>query len=207
MRRLGVLLLVSVCMAPLLWRGDRTGEQSDRLEAPVVPEQIGTEFGRIDSPSVRSTSFEPYASVLPEQPTNVGQDLFGNGWFLDTQLTEARDLEWAPGMEVLIESVLRSIGGPIRDVKYVQCRTTSCVAVVTHHASLFFLDEAQRSEELISLIQQIQTAMEPVYRQSPRLGTTSVLPMVRLYSVETTLENLEDNNGTIINISGPASDE
>ena len=79
----------------------------------------------------------------------------------------------------MLEGLIRSVGGPVRDVKEVQCRTTGCWIVFTHHASLIFLDQAERTERIRAMEQQIQKTMEAMYRHSPRLGETSVLSVVR----------------------------
>ena len=119
---------------------------------------------------------------------------------------EAVDPDWAPQMAATIDSVLRSMGGYVRDAR-VDCFTTGCRAVAYYRPSFYLLDETVRAREATSLMTTFESAMAPLIEASPRLDGITGLGVAMISPEWPDENNLHETLGAVFFIKGPVQSD
>ena len=199
MQRLGISLLVLILLALGVWSTSLWNDE--RLEpfgneAHRGPQISGSEPDASGGPEAGSAPIEPSLQYEGDETSEESETPFRV-----TFETEPVDPDWAPRMAATLDSVIRSLGGPIRDVK-VECRSIHCRAEILHYSSLFELDEAGRNDVLKSLLDNFSEEMRPSVESSLGVDWTSGAALGEL-SPDKRLGSLppEDAYGTVLNFT------
>jgi hypothetical protein len=115
---------------------------------------------------------------------------------------EPVDPDWAPQMEATLDSLIRSMGSPVGDVKEVECRTTKCRAVVLLQPSLFLMEEEERNEAIVAFFDEFNRVMEPVIEASTRFTKTTGVALVQISEERPYETNIWDTVGAFLYVAG-----
>jgi len=114
---------------------------------------------------------------------------------------EAVDPDWAPQMEATLDSLIRSLGSPVRDVKEVECRTSECRAVVLLQPSIFFMEEEERNEAVLALFGEFEEAVKPVIEAWTRFTEATGAALVQISEERPNETNIWDTVGVFLNVA------
>ena len=137
-----------------------------------------------EEPRQRSGQAQAAVELAPLQPLPAGADATASTRQGDegSLRSEARDPEWAPETKATLDSVIRSMGGTVWDVRGLQCHATHCEAIIIHNPSLIDADRSARTEATSRFEQDLRAVLGPVLLASPRLESISVSDMYSIVS-------------------------
>jgi len=115
---------------------------------------------------------------------------------------EPVDPDWAPQTEAALDSLIRSMGSPVSDVREVECWTTKCRAVVLFQPSLFLMEEEERNEAVLTFLYEFEEAMEPVIEASTRFAKTTGVAFVQISEERPNETNIWETVGAFLYVAG-----
>ena len=105
-------------------------------------------------------------------------------------------------MEATLDSTVRTVGGPIRDV-VVRCLTTQCRIVVLYHPSYYLeRDPDLRDEAQLAIGNAVVEALQPIFQTYPELRMPFGSPGVQVSREAPLGTGLEPPLGTIFEDAG-----